>query len=80
MSEWKAVPMSSLASQVRNPIRELVDIRKPKPNPALSVIPLSIGLCILSRISHTTSIRRFDCQKHFALRRSDDLRQHEATS
>ena len=39
---WQ-VPPSDMAKRIKNPIREIVDGTKLEPNPALSVIPLSIG-------------------------------------
>ena len=35
--------MSLMAAATRNPIREIVDVQKPTPNPDKKVIPLSIG-------------------------------------
>jgi hypothetical protein len=40
---WAVVQPSAMAQHTRNPIREIVDVLKPSPNPAKAVIPLSIG-------------------------------------
>ena len=59
---WRVAP-SDMARRIKNPIREIVDNTKLDPNPALPVIPLSIGfkpVNSLNRDSHLLFVLYYD--------------------